>query len=148
MCGNKAKVVCIDNWSEFGCPKDEFLINFNTYKGENEATFIEQDCYKVDTSKLHKFNIYMYDGEHSNENHFKALTYFYNCLDDIFVFIVDDWNWKGVRDGTYNSIKYLNLSILYEKEIKTTNDNTHPAIGSEEQKYWHNGIYVAILQKV
>ena len=28
MCGNKAKVVCIDNWSEFGGPKAEFLVNF------------------------------------------------------------------------------------------------------------------------
>ena len=28
MCGNKAKVVCIDNWSEFGGPKNEFLQNF------------------------------------------------------------------------------------------------------------------------
>ena len=36
MCGNKAKVLCIDNWSEFywiGNPKQEFLINFNAYKG-------------------------------------------------------------------------------------------------------------------
>ena len=27
MCNNKATVVCIDNWSEFGGPKYEFLIN-------------------------------------------------------------------------------------------------------------------------
>ena len=65
MCGNKAKIICIDNWSEFGGPKDEFLTNFNTYKGVNEASFIEQDCYKVDTSQLPKFNIYMYDGNHT-----------------------------------------------------------------------------------
>ena len=36
---------------------------------------------------------------------------------------------------------------MYEKEIKTTNDNTHPPRGSEKQKQWHNGIYVAILKK-
>ena len=41
MCGNKGKVICIDNWSEFGGPKDEFLTNFNLYKGENDARFIE-----------------------------------------------------------------------------------------------------------
>ena len=29
MCGNNAKVVCIDNWSEFGGPKQVFLQNFN-----------------------------------------------------------------------------------------------------------------------
>lgn len=64
MCSNKATVVCIDNWSEFGCPRDEFLQNFNTYKGQNNATFIEEDCFKVDVSQLPKFNIYMYDGNH------------------------------------------------------------------------------------
>jgi hypothetical protein len=147
MCGNKAKVICIDNWSEFGGPKDEFLINFEKFKGENEASFIEKDCYEIDVSTLPKFNIYMYDGNHSTENHYKALSHFYDCLDDVFIFIVDDWNWKHVRDGTYDSFKALNLSVLYEREIRTTNDDTHSIMGTEEQQKWHNGIYVAILQK-
>jgi len=41
MYKNNATVVCIDNWSEFGGPKNEFLQNFSTYKGNNDATFIE-----------------------------------------------------------------------------------------------------------
>jgi hypothetical protein len=147
MCGNKAKVICIDNWSEFGGPKSEFLVNFEKFKGENEATFIENDCYKVDVSTLPKFNIYMYDGNHTHESHYKALLHYYNCLDDVFIFIVDDWNWKDVRDGTTSSIQRLNLNVLYEKEIRTTNNDTHSVLGSPEQKEWHNGIYVAILQK-
>jgi len=147
MCGNKANVICIDNWSEFGGPKSEFLVNFERFKGENNATFIENDCFKVDVSTLPKFNIYMYDGNHTNESHYNALLHYYNCLDDLFIFIVDDWNWKGVRDGTIDSIQKLNLKVLYEKEIKTTNDDSHPQWGSPEQKEWHNGIYVAILQK-
>jgi hypothetical protein len=147
MCGNKAKVVCIDNWSGFGGPKNEFLRNFDTYKGENEAMFIEQDCYKVDISKLPKFNVYMYDGNHTKESHYKALSHYYDCLDDMFVFVVDDWNWKWVRDGTNESIKKLNLSILYQKTIRTTNNNKLPPPESEIKKQWHNGIYVAILEK-
>jgi len=147
MCGNKAKVICIDNWSESGGPKNEFISNFNMYKGENEASFIEQDCYKVDISQLPTFNIYMYDGNHTKDSHYKALVHYYNCLDDMFVFIVDDWNWKDVRDGTYDSFSKLNLSVLYEKEIKTTDDDSHPPEGCERKKQWHNGIYVAILKK-
>ena len=58
MCGNKANVICIDNWSEFGGPKSEFLQNFEQFKGENNASFIEKDCYNVDISTLPKFNIY------------------------------------------------------------------------------------------
>ena len=146
MCGNKANVICIDNWSEFGGPKSEFLENFNKFKGNNNATFIENDCYQVDVSTLPKFNIYMYDGNHSNESHYKALLHYYECLDNIFIFIVDDWNWVDVRNGTYDSIKKLNLKVLYEKEIRLTWDNSvtpEPLLS----KTWWNGIYVAILQK-
>lgn len=146
MCNNKAKIICIDNWSEFEGPKKEFLVNFEKFKGDNDATFIEKDCFKVDVSTLPKFNIYMYDGNHTNESHYKALCHFYNCLDDIFIFIVDDWNWKDVREGTWNSIKSLNLKVLYEQKIRLTWNNTvtpEPLLS----KTWWNGIYVAILQK-
>jgi hypothetical protein len=146
MCGNKAKVLCIDNWSEFGGPKNEFLVNFKKFKGENEATFIENDCYKVDISVLPKFNIFMYDGNHTNESHYNALLYYYNCLDDVFIFIVDDWNWKDVREGTINSIQKLNLKVLYEKEVRLTDNNSHTPQPQARNTWW-NGIYVAILQK-
>ena len=146
MYNNKAKVTCIDNWSEFGGPKSEFLLNFEKFKGKNDATFIESDCYKVDISTLPKFNIYMYDGNHTNESHYKALLHYYDCLDDLFIFIVDDWNWRDVRDGTKNSIQKLNLKVLYEKEIRLTWDNSVTP-EPELSKTWWNGIYVAILQK-
>jgi len=146
MCGNNAKVICIDNWSEFGGPKNEFLANFEKFKCNNDARFIENDCYKVDVSTLPMFNIYMYDGNHTNESHYKALLHYYNCLDDVFIFIVDDWNWQDVREGTINSIQKLNLKVLYEKEIRLTWDNSVTP-EPELSKNWWNGIYVAILQK-
>ena len=146
MCGNKSKVICIDNWSQGGGPKTEFLENFEKFKGENDATFIENDCYNVDVSVLPKFNIYMYDGNHTNESHYKALLHYYNCLDDIFIFIVDDWNWKDVRNGTNNAIEKLNLKILYEKEIRLTWDESHTPIPLAKDTWW-NGMYVVILQK-
>jgi hypothetical protein len=146
MYGNKANVVCIDNWSEFGGPKAEFLVNFEKFKGENKASFIENDCFKVDTSTLPKFNIYMYDGNHTYDSHYNALLHYYNCLDDLFIFIVDDWNCKDVRDGTNRCIQKLNLKVMYEKEIRLTWDNSHTPIRIAEHTWW-NGIYVAILQK-
>jgi len=146
MFGNKARVVCIDNWSEFGGPKTEFLANLEKFKGENSVQFIENDCYKVDVSALPKFNIYMYDGNHTNESHHKALSHYYDCLDDVFIFIVDDWNWQDVRNGTSDSIKKLNLKVLYEREIRLTWDNSTTPEPQLSQTWW-NGIYVAILQK-
>jgi len=147
MYGNRAKVVCIDNWSEFGGPKSEFITNFNNFKGNNEAYFIEADCFKVDVNNLPKFNIYMYDGNHTKDSHYKALHHYFPCLDDEFIFIVDDWNWKDVREGTMKCIKDLNLQKLFEHCIFTSFNNEHPEPGSELQKNWHNGIYVALLKK-
>jgi hypothetical protein len=90
----------------------------------------------------------MYDGNHTKDSHYKALLHYYNCLDNMFVFIVDDWNWKEVRDGTYDSFKQLKLSVLYEREIKTRDaDDSYLPLLSEIERQWHNGIYVAILQK-
>jgi hypothetical protein len=146
MCGNTATVVCIDNWSQCGGPKEDFLTNFNKFKGNNNATFIENDCFQVNVSTLPKFNIYMYDGEHSENSHYRALSHYYNCLDDVFIFIVDDWNDKRVRDGTYRAICDLNLKVLYEKEIRLTWDNTHTPVEQAKATWW-NGIYIAILQK-
>ena len=146
MCNNKAKVVCIDNRSEFEGPKNEFLFAFNKFKGENDATFIEDNCFNVDISKLPKFNIYLYDGNHEFESHYRALSHYYECLDDIFIFIVDDWNWQDVRNGTIKAIKDLNLNILHSRNIRTTWDNSHVLEGASKQAWW-NGIYVAILQK-
>ncbi len=138
MYGNKATIVCIDNWSEFGGLKDELLKNINTYKGENNVTFVEGDCFQVDVSRLPKFNIYMYDGNHSEQSHFNALVHYYDCLDDVFVFVVDDWDWDVVRQATRASIKHLNLTVLYEREVFLTGVPVYN---------WWNGIYVAILQK-
>jgi len=144
--GNKTKSICIDNWSEFYGPKDEFLQNLEKYKGENDVLFFESDCYDVDVSSLPKINFYMYDGNHSIESHYKSLTYFYDCFDDIFVFVVDDWNCPEVRTGTENAIKDLKLDVLYQREIRLTFDNTHSPQPLAKETWW-NGMYVAILQK-
>lgn len=147
MFKNDATVVCIDNFCEFGGPKDEFLVNFNRFKGENDATFIESDCFKVDITTLPKFNIYLYDGNHDHDSHYKALSYFMRCLDDMFIYIVDDWNWESVRTGTYAAIQSLGLQLLYSREVRTSNDNSHPNTGSAPQKEWHNGVFVAVVKK-
>jgi hypothetical protein len=147
MFENSADVVCVDNWTEFSGPKNEFLTNFNKFKGNNTAKFIEQDCFSIDVTTLPRFNIYLYDGDHKEESHYKALTHYIDCMDDTFIYVVDDWNWKSVRDGTQRAIADLNLKILYEIDHRTTNNDTHPVFRSAQQVLWHNGIYAAVLLK-
>ena len=139
MCNNKITCVAIDDWSEFDGPKDIFLENFNKFKGENDATFIEKNCWDIDVSKLGKFNIYMYDGNHTPTSHFQALNHYLPCLDDEFIYLVDDWNHPPVRTGTLSSIKDNKLEILYQKEIFTPSNNY--------KNDWHNGICIYVLKK-
>jgi hypothetical protein len=146
MCNNNATILCIDNWSEFGGPKDEFLANYNKFKGVSNARFIEDDCFKIDTAELGKYNIYMYDGNHTSDSHYKALEHYINCLDDIFIYIVDDWNAREVREGTLSAINKLNLSVLYEKELRLTHDNSHTPFQLAGETWW-NGIYIAVIKK-
>ena len=151
MCNNKAKVVCIDNWTQFGGPRNEFEYNFNKFKGKNDAVFIESDCFTVNKDLLGKSNIYLFDGEHSQKSHYKALEYFLPCLDDTFIFIIDDWNWPDVRIATDNAINNNKLNILWNKEIRLTNNDMHthetPDGFQIASNTWWNGISVFVLQK-
>ena len=147
MYKNDATIVGIDNWSEFFGPKYEFFYHFNKYKGENNAKIIEQDCFLVDVSTLPRFNVYMYDGDHKEESHYKALTHFIDSMEDQFIYVCDDWNWEFVRRGTKRAIHDLKLTIEYEIEHKLTDDDTHTPRDHPGLKLWHNGIYACVLRK-
>lgn len=142
MYDNEAYVVCIDNFCEFGNNRDELLNNLNKFAGKNVVYFIENDCFNVDLSMHPKFNIYMYDGNHDEISQYKALSILDKYLENEFIFVVDDWNHKPTRDGTQRAIHDMNYKILFEKEIRLSNDDT---VTSDIM--WWNGCYVAVLQK-
>lgn len=143
---NNANAVCIDTWEGFGGPFQEFVNNFEKCKGSNNARYIRSDCWKVDLNTIGKFNMYMFDGEHDYNSHYKSISHYIDNLDDTFVFIVDDWNIDTVRDATNASIKDLNLNKLWEKEIRLTFDNSHTPHDIARESWW-NGIYISVLQK-
>ncbi len=157
MYRNKANIVCIDSWHDFLLnehhnrvsstgPINDFLSNINKYKGENNITFYNEDCFKIDISKLGKFNVYLYDGDHSYESQYNALKYYIDSMDDIFVYIVDDWNDEPVRSGTFDAIRDLKLENVWNHTVRLTFNNTHtpPDIAHET---WWNGCYMCILKK-
>uniref|UniRef100_A0A6C0H5J0 Methyltransferase n=1 Tax=viral metagenome TaxID=1070528 RepID=A0A6C0H5J0_9ZZZZ len=146
MFGNNANIIAIDNFSEFENTKNELLENIEKYKGDNTVLFIEQDCFTVDISSFPKINIFLYDGSYNQSDVYNSLFYFYNALDDIFIYIVDDWNWEQVRNGTNDAIKNLDLEIIFDKSIRLTWDNSHTS-NLLAKKSWWNGIYFAILKK-
>jgi SAM-dependent methyltransferase len=145
--GNTLKrVYAVDNWSQFGGPKEEFFANLKKYSMSTHVDFFETDFLKLDAKSMPKFNVYLFDAGHEFDDHVNALKHMYDCLDDIFIFIVDDWNWRTVRQATINAIQSLKMEVLFNMEIKTTNDDSHPEGKLCTDFYW-NGVCVFLLKK-
>lgn len=145
MYGNNAKVELIEDFSGFGSPRDECLDNLGKYGNDNWILH-EECCFKIDINKLGKFNIYLFDADHSENSTKLGISYYLPVLDDTFILIMDDWNMKDVRSGTRNGIIENNLKILWSKEIRLTHDNSHTP-DDIAKATWHNGIAVYILKK-
>jgi hypothetical protein len=147
MYGNQAKVTCIDNWSGFGGPREEFLANINQYRNAcTDFEFVEADFRKIDYAPLGKHNIYFFDGPHGYQDQFDGAIVAVPALDREWIFIADDWNAPEIRKGTLDGLSSRGLEPLYTIEIRTTQDGSHAAWNGTVSD-WHNGSYLAVLRR-
>ena len=93
------------------------------------------------------FNVYLFDGDHSELDHFKALEYYLPVLNDEFIFMVDDWNWPNVRDGTMRAIRELDLIVEFRHEIFVSGDDLQNMPNHKGKQTWWNGIGIFLLKK-
>jgi len=143
MHGNAGRFLCIDNWSEFGGPRDQFLSNTQNARNPRiEFQFIESDFRSVDFSSIGLFNIYLFDGPHEAKDQYDGLMMALPALEGEFVFIVDDWNWERVRQGTFSAMKEAGIGLLSSIQIKTNQNNGTPVLKFEHSE-WHNGYFIA-----
>lgn len=133
----------IDFFTEIGQGvRDQFWQNIEKNK-EHLPTFefFEENCFDLSNetkSKLNNINCFFFDGPHEEQDQCQALTYYQDFLSDSFIFIVDDWNWQKVKDGTYRGIKESNLEILKSWELIS---------GGGDHENWWNSWYIAVLKK-
>lgn len=148
---NKVKAYCIDNWSEFGGPKTIFCDNIQKCAdkcSDIEIVFEESDFRNIKYDEIGKYNIYFFDGPHEEHDQYDGLVFAQPSLDNEFIFICDDWNWKKVRGGTLNAIEKNNLDVIFSVEIRTTDDDSYPPENNTMQNSdWHNGYYISVLRK-
>lgn len=132
----------IENWSEFGGPREEFHLNLNLYLNRDkrfEAIEGNFEYLPLLQYGIQDVNCYFYDGAHDAVSQEKALTKMYPALTEQFIFIVDDWNHEPARQGTYNGIKAVEAQILHHYEL--------PAKYNGDRDLWWNGLGVFILEK-
>ncbi len=148
---NVLKMTCIDDWSQNFIsdldPKNEFINNINKSISEkSEINLIDLDFRKVNYHKLEKFDIFFFDGPHHYQDHYDSISLVKTALKDNSIVIIDDWNWKQVREATYQAIKDSNLKIISYIEIRTTQDNSSSLIVGENSD-WHQGCIFFNLKK-
>jgi hypothetical protein len=144
---NNIHALFIDNWCQFGGTSEKFRTAISKFRGTNKCYLLESDCWKVDLSQIGKFNVYLFDGDHAELDHFKALEYYLPVLDNEFIFIVDDLNFYNVRDGTMRAINELNLNIKFRHEILLSPEQLQGMPNRYGKKTWWNGIGIYLLSK-
>ena len=145
--GNRVRAFAIDNWSMFGGPIQQFLRNVADCDSMDvDFNMLTADFRAVDYRTLGRFNFYLYDGPHGRQDQYDGLTIAQPALDDEYVFVVDDWNWPQVRDGTRDAVRDLQLEVLHAIEVRTSQDDTQPAVVRQHSD-WHNGYWLAVLRK-
>lgn len=143
MYKNNINGIAIDNWSEFGGPRVEFLNNCNKYINDQNYKIIEKDCFNLNKNDINNFyeyaDIYLYDGIHNYESHKNAITYMLPFLSKYFILLVDDWSLDSVnvKSGSLDGFIESKLIIHYKLEIE--DDQTKGGI----QGYWNGcGVFV------
>ena len=142
--GNACEALCIDNWSQFGGPKHEFLKNIHNFRMKNRVKLIDEDFRSVDYCSIGKFDVFFYDGPHEEIDHYDGILIPQPALKQEYFLLVDDWNWAEVRRGTFHALSASGSTIQYAIEIRTTEDNTHTG---RKQSDWHNGCFLAVIKK-
>jgi hypothetical protein len=134
MVGNPDKsCVGIDNFSEFGGPREAFLEKFAGLAGPNHK-FHEMD-YRDYFARVHEgpIGVYLYDGEHSYENQLRGLQEAEPFFGEECIVLVDDTNWQEPYEATYDFVAGSDRE--YELLLdRRTAGNAHPS-------YW-NGLLI------
>ncbi|MFN8608467.1 MAG: glycosyltransferase [Vulcanimicrobiota bacterium] len=127
------RCVGVDNFSQFGGPKDEFLERFQRLRGQRHS-FYEMD-YQLYFEQKHqgKLGVYLYDGEHSYHNQLRGLQVAEPHFAPGCLVLVDDTNWDEPRQASLDFIAQSSRDYELIFDVRTAS-NAHPT--------WWNGVMI------
>ena len=144
---NRVDATAIDNWSEYGGPANAFYRHLAEYWDRSSSvTVLNQDFRRVDYAHIGTFNIHLFDGPHQYQDQYDGARIVHDALDEVAIFIVDDWNWEQVRRGTYRGLADAGVRVDYSIEVRTTLDDSFPPVHSTRSD-WHNGVFMGVIVK-
>ncbi len=134
MLGNAGRrCIGVDNFSEFGNPRDKFLWRFNRRKSAYHE-FFDVD-WRTYLAHEHRgpIGVFFYDGAHDYDSQYQALILAEPFMAPGGFIIVDDTNWESPRKALIDFLSaHPGYELLYD--IPTAG-NCHPT-------FW-NGLMVA-----
>ena len=137
---NPVYAFAIDNFSMSPETRGEFFKNTEGAKFE----FYEGDSFSCDLAKIKKpIDVYFFDGCHSVESQYKAISHFIPAMSDEFIMVIDDWDANKVKVGTHSALLDLKITPIEKHELKG-------AMGGsiEERKAgWWGGLVVMRIKK-
>lgn len=130
----------VDNFSMEPDKRQQFFDNTSMVKFE----FFEQESFSIDLRKIKTpVELYFYDGLHTVEAQYKAVSYFHPILTSEFVLVVDDWDLNKTRVGTFTAIKDMGFTIIEQYELKGA---TGDSIEARHASWW-GGIGILKVKK-
>jgi hypothetical protein len=122
--GEKA-AVGIDNFSQFGGPRDQFMARFEA-AASSRHSFVESDYRDFFKDAADPIGVYIYDGEHTYESQVEGLRVAEPYLAEGCIIIVDDTNWRRPRKATYDFIAHSPRDYSVLLDIRTSGQ--HPTM--------------------
>jgi len=145
--GNRIDAIAIDDWSQFGGPRDRFYETLSRFRGESRVEVIEQDCFTVEPKGLGPVDVFFYDGAHSIPSQYKAIEHFRASLSELAVVVIDDWNWPRVRNATRQALDDLGLNVAWQKEIILPEADVEDMPRHRGAQGWWNGVCILLIDQ-
>lgn len=137
---NPVYAFAIDNFSMSPETRNDFFKNTDGANFE----FYEGDSFGCDLTKIKKpIDVYFFDGCHSVESQYKAISHFIPAMSNDFIIVIDDWDANKVRVGTHTALIDLKIKPIEKYELKG-------AMGEsiEERKAgWWGGLGILRVKK-
>jgi len=128
------KALAVDNFSYGGATIDDVNHNVLTTRTQSaDITVLDQNFENFDFTAHGKFKIYLYDGGHTEEDHYNGIIRAIPALEEVALVIIDDWDTQEVKDGTARAFAEPGLEVLHSFII---NAGTLNGAGSPD---WHCG---------
>lgn len=144
--GGLVPATAIDNFSQFGGPREEFLRNVDALIPDHPLTFLDGDCFSSEIMARvpSGTDVYFYDASHSILDQWRALQLYLSKLSDPCIYICDDWNGSDVQCAWRELCKSGLFTVRKQWELgaRFNGDCSMEPVGG-----WWNGLLVAVISK-